>query len=185
MTCRIEDIYNEYGVYTHHFIFGVVGRLTNALLEAHNQGYPLPSSRIKEKDNDVYNEFIQMKEIGVPITVIRAHILTAGLDPKKVLDDVVETDIKKLSFIEELQNGVKLNSTTEEKPVGHVSNPEFSKKLRERYKDSEDAERIEEIAKALNKWETDMMREKKNKKHISFKFLQDKFKKAYPDSDTE
>lgn len=176
----IDDIYNEYGVYTHHFIFGVVGRLTNALLDAHKQGFPLPSTEEKINDSpSSYEEFIRMKNIGMPEPVIRAHILSAGLDPSIVLSNSEPTQQEvPVTFLQELQKGINLKTVEDRTAINHITDPEFANKLRARYEASEDAERIEEVAKALNEWELQMSQKKYPETNDFKSRLYEKFKKA-------
>lgn len=160
MSISIENIYEEYGVYAHHFIFGSVGRMTDALLEAHRQGFPLPSKIAKSrfsKLDSAYHEFEKMRDIGMPVPVIRAHILKAGLDPAKVFESSEEgASVDTLPiFLNEIRNKsveLKANSVAS----SSVFLPEFTAKLSVRYERSEDVDKMSEMAIRVTKFEEEL-----------------------------
>lgn len=119
----IDDIYAEYGVYMHHSLFAgaVIEKMSRSLLRAHNEGLPLPSTEDAASSlsslDPRYDEFVRMKRIGLPVSVITSQMTCAGLEPNKLFPDAELEDVQQqASFLRSLQSptNCQLKKVTQE-----------------------------------------------------------------------
>jgi len=75
-----EDIYREYGVCSHHWLFAssLLTAIVPSLISFHSNGAPFPNQSIEENQ---YEKFRKMLQIGIPEPVVAAQLKSSGLDP--------------------------------------------------------------------------------------------------------
>ena len=144
----------------HHYLFAgtVIEKMAQALLKAHSEGMPLPStvSQVAKVVPKVeHEEFLRMQRIGIPEQVIIYRMQAAGVDPTELYPQAVISDTclscdLTAGISPGAQEGLKRHGgvPTSELRGPFAGNARFQELMERRFKASEEAKAIsEELAK--------------------------------------